>query len=60
MKWTHNICIDCWNKQKPNREPLSTTVHNNEKCCFCGNKTNKGIYIRQDPNDKILKCGGKC
>lgn len=30
-----------------------------ESCCFCGNKHESGIYIRHDPKDPTLKCGGE-
>ncbi len=30
-----------------------------ESCCFCGSKHESGIYIRHDPKDPALKCGGE-
>jgi hypothetical protein len=28
-------------------------------CCFCGVANQEGIYVRHDPTDLELKCGGE-
>jgi hypothetical protein len=57
LKWTHRMCGDCWlakNYSKtPEGEvevrlPLMTKEPPGE-CCFCGNKTVLGIFVRHDP-----------
>ena len=55
-KWTHAICEGCWKKHNPNRVPIQFLLAEEEKCCFCGNITTAGIYIRHDP--KELPCKG--
>jgi hypothetical protein len=30
-----------------------------ESCCFCDCKHESGIYLRHDPKDPALKCGGE-
>jgi len=60
-QWTHSICNDCWKEKEPNRIPhrlIEAGVSNrNEVCCFCGNLTQSGIYVREDP--KKLQCKGE-
>lgn len=62
-RWTHTICAPCWNKQHPSR-PIKATLSQgfatapfrireryrvDEACCFCGELTSAGIYVREDP-----------
>jgi hypothetical protein len=56
MTWTHAQCEDCWAKAHPEgRVPvrIRDTAHP-EECCFCGNATTAGIFVRHDPRD--LSC----
>ncbi len=53
--WTHPICWVCWVKMNPGRGPATLTNLGGGTCCFCGNETASGIYVRHDP--KELKCG---
>ena len=50
-RWTHPMCIDCWNKKHPGRRAhaLIESMREEERCCFCGNATRDGIYYREDP-----------
>jgi hypothetical protein len=48
--WTHSICISCWQTRNPGRAPFSTAKKELEVCCFCGEHTSSGIYVRGDPN----------
>lgn len=57
-KWSHNICVDCWNEKNPDRAPVKLTQAEAEICCFCGEFTTAGIYIREDGTD--LQCKGLC
>jgi hypothetical protein len=57
MRWTHNICKDCWSKENPYRKAVSLSDGEWEACCFCGKGNHDGIFIRHDP--KELKCKGK-
>ena len=56
-KWTHNICAHCWNKLNPDRETSELAIGIAEICCYCGEETSDGIYIRDDPNK--LRCKGE-
>lgn len=58
-KWQHAICDDCWRKenpQNPDRIPyrLVDEYRKLEMCCFCGQMTLSGIFVRRDR--KGLKC----
>lgn len=62
MEWNHSICAECWNKQNPQRSPHALRNDPVKKCCFCGQDTSAGIYVRHDP--RLLSCaanhvGGK-
>lgn len=54
MGWTHNICLSCWKKREPNREPYKVNNSGSDRCCFCGQLNHDGIFIRKDP--KRLDC----
>lgn len=57
MQWTHVICEKCWNAKNPNRIALTVIDGEEEICCFCGNKTKAGIFIREHPkNTPFCKC----
>ena len=51
-KWTHSICAVCWDNHNP-RNPYPHTINKQfrdlETCCFCGEHTRDGIYIRANP-----------
>jgi hypothetical protein len=50
--WTHAICAPCWNKERPDRPtPLGNEIGDLEVCCFCGEPTKSGIYVRKDPKE---------
>ena len=49
MSWTHSICIPCWEEREPGRMPIVTNSTVMETCCFCGEHTSDGIYVREDP-----------
>ena len=56
MIWTHAICRLCWdlrclNEGRPGRQPTVLTQPENELCCFCGQQTKDGIYVRHDPQE---------
>jgi hypothetical protein len=59
-RWTHAICAPCWNRQHPDR-PVETTTRiveeyrAEEACCFCGERTSAGIYVRHDPEETACK-----
>lgn len=55
-KWTHAICEPCWRKREPGRTPVRVLVGQEESCCFCGDPTREGIYVRS--NNKGLLCEG--
>jgi len=47
--WTHAICRRCWKRREPERMPMCIVNPEEETCCFCGKKTNDGIYVRESP-----------
>ena len=52
-KWTHPICDPCWNNHQPRRTPhrIVEEHRDHETCCYCGNPTFSGIYIRDNPDN---------
>jgi hypothetical protein len=56
-KWSHVICEVCWSKrEKGLTDPIRVVERREETCCFCGELTTGGIYVRADP--ALTKCGG--
>jgi hypothetical protein len=53
--WTHAICDDCWDKNKPGA-PGRLGIIEKSICCWCGRPTWSGIYLCEDP--AALPCGG--
>jgi hypothetical protein len=54
------MCAPCWNKRNPDRPVVirvPDSMRVDEHCCFCGEVTSAGIYVRQDPTK--LACGGE-
>lgn len=51
--WTHSICATCWNKSNPNRQAVVVVPEfaAQETCCFCGQPTSGGIYMRCSVNE---------
>ena len=49
--WTHSICDECWEQWHPEKNPVRIKGAELETCCFCGMKTDGGVYIRADPKD---------
>jgi hypothetical protein len=49
--WTHTVCDGCWNEKNPGRRAVRVVSpdYEREPCCFCGNLTASGIYLRSDP-----------
>lgn len=52
MSWTQPICSADWYKRYPDREPhrIKPEYAEEETCCYCGEKTTSGIYVREDPS----------
>lgn len=55
-RWSHAICDACWAKKNPNHEPGRLKSAVCEECCYCGNPTIDGIYVRDNPDS--LTCKG--
>ena len=49
-KWTHSMCSECWKKENPDKDPVKVKNAPVEQCCFCGQPTSMGIYVRHDPS----------
>lgn len=62
-EWTHNICEKCWFEREPERFPVQVKREPNDllvdNCCFCGTVKVTRIYVRHDPKDAALLCGGE-
>lgn len=54
MGWTHRMCEKCWQEREGNRMPVHVKVDPVNMCCFCGQETDAGIYVRHDP--KTIQC----
>jgi hypothetical protein len=50
MGWTQASCEGCWNTRHPGRTPHVLLNPDLERCCYCGDDTVSGIYVREDPN----------
>ncbi len=58
--WSHSCCIDCWIVRQPGRIPCRVKNGEAEVCCFCGNSTTDGVFVRENPTSPALQnCGGK-
>lgn len=60
-RWTHAICDECYETESEKddalpEKPVRLRYPSKEDCCFCGQQTESGIYIRKDPAQ--VKCGG--
>ena len=55
--WSHSICDDCYAMHFPYADPFRFTDPQKETCCFCGQSTQSGIYVRHDPD--TLRCHGE-
>ena len=52
-EWTHPICMNCWKRDKDGRTPTRVVDSDLEHCCFCGDVTQDGIYVRHDPTEIV-------
>lgn len=53
-KWhSASICLTCWN-DRFNEAPVTIVGSGIKTCCYCGNYTLLGIFIRDDA--EMLKC----
>jgi hypothetical protein len=50
-RWTHPMCDDCWVRTYRDRQPIRLVGEyvSDERCCWCGEQTRSGIYVRLDP-----------
>ena len=48
-QWNHTQCFDCFQRERPDIEPVRVKDHEPEVCCFCGRMTIDGIFVRRDP-----------
>ena len=56
-RWSHAICDNCWVEGNPVEYPVRLVQPVRERCCFCGDETESGIYVREDP--KTAPCRGE-
>lgn len=52
MSWTQPCCWPCWHQHNPRRRPhqIAHSERTFETCCYCGDPTFSGIYVRVDPD----------
>lgn len=57
-RWTHRCCKPCWMHVLGRTWPPPHVVLEDEAgpCCWCGEDTSTGIYLRQDPIK--MRCQG--
>lgn len=48
-RWTQPSCQQCYSNRYPGMSPSKFTEPEAETCCFCGQETHDGIYVRLDP-----------
>ncbi len=53
--WNHSTCEPCWELANPGRFPVRIKPRLEEVCCFCGDKSTSGIYVREDPGKVCCK-----
>lgn len=46
---THPMCQRCWRRLNDDRRPAAWLDAQRERCCWCGDPTDDGIYVREDP-----------
>ena len=56
-KWTHRICPECWNAQHPDKPTSLGRGAGTDRCCYCGEDTAGGIFVRADP--WMVRCQGQ-
>lgn len=53
--FNHAICHDCWVERNPGREAVvideAARGRDLVTCCYCGEDTTSGIWVREDPSD---------
>lgn len=51
--YNHPICDRCWFARNPRLAPVrlgnGDGDHSRVRCCFCGEATMSGIFVRMDP-----------
>ena len=56
-RWTHRVCWADFRVLRPEvGEPARVKVDEPAPCCFCGQMTSDGIYIRCAPDTPMLQC----
>lgn len=51
FSWTQPCCAPCWDERNPDRPAVTLNGPYAvwEECVYCGDTTNSGIYVREDP-----------
>ena len=49
FSWTQPTCDDCWDERHPTHPSPRRPTSMEETCCYCGELTLSGIYVRVDP-----------
>jgi hypothetical protein len=55
-RWTHAMCEDCWAREYQEQIPVRVNTGTPMRCCYCGEHTTSGIYVRDDPQETA--CAG--
>ena len=54
-EWTHPQCEACWVAYNPDRWPVRVMdLDTAYICCFCGDPTWVGIFVREDPDSPTI------
>ena len=53
--WNHSMCEACWVAYNPDRWPVRVIdLDVAHICCFCGDPTWVGIFVREDPDSPTI------
>lgn len=53
-RWNHLMCAACWNERRDTKA-VEGANDEGESCCWCGNATTSGIWVRNDPEKMSCK-----
>jgi hypothetical protein len=61
----HAICASCWQtraarQRQPLREPVRVNGAGIDACCFCGDLSTAGIYVRESSDPTMLDAATHC
>lgn len=49
LSWNQAVCDACWELHYRGGPAVRVKERDVEQCCWCGQRTESGIYVRDDP-----------